>query len=74
MKLEVKMEDGRPIIFLLSDIEDNKIICWTDKEEHASATRSYMRSLPKPVTRTDILASWETLQRYSVQVAYTMRL
>jgi hypothetical protein len=74
VKLEMRLEDGKPIIFLLSEIDANKVTCWTDKEQHASAARGYMRSLPKPETRADILASWETLGRYATHVAYTMKL
>jgi len=74
MKIEARIEDGKPIIFLLSEIDRNMVQCYTDKEQHASATRSYMRSLPKPETRADILACWETLTRYADHVAYTMKL
>ena len=74
MKIELRLEDGKPIIFLLSEIEENKVTCWTDKEEHGSATRGYMRSLEKPATRAQFLACWKTLQRYSAHVIYTMEL
>lgn len=74
MKLETRLEDGKPIIFLLSEIDHNMVQCYTDKEMHASATRGYMRSLPKPETRTDVLACWELLTRYAAHVVYTMKL
>lgn len=73
MKIEMRLEDGKPIIFLLSEIEKNQVTCWTDKEQHSSATRGYMRSLPKPQTGQDLLACWQTLCRYADHVAYTMR-
>lgn len=74
MKLEVRIEDGKPVIFLLSEIEENKVTCYTSKEGHCSATRGYMRSLPKPQTRGEILEAWILLERYANSVAYAMRL
>lgn len=74
MKLEIRLEDGKPIIFLLSEIDRNMVTCFTDKESHSSATRGYMRSLPKPKTRNEIFASWETLERYANSVSYAMKL
>lgn len=74
MKIEARLEDGKPILFLLSEVDENKVTCFTDAESHSSATRGYMRSLPKPANRSEVLACWECLARYASHVSYTMKL
>jgi hypothetical protein len=66
VRIEIRIEDGAPIIFLLSEIEnDHRVNCYTTKEQHSSATRAYMRSLPKVEKRPDILRAWALLETYA---------
>lgn len=71
MKILIKMEDGKPIIFFPDQIDrDKSIACWTAAGEHATASRAYMRSLKAPETKHDIVAAWQTLARYAAHAAY----
>jgi hypothetical protein len=75
VKIEIRLEDGKPIIFFTDVLSQSKNIqCYSMADQHNYASRGYMRSLPIPETCADILASWETLGRYAAHVAYTMKL
>jgi len=66
MKLELRLEDGKPILFF-TDIEnrDKKIDCYTIREQHGISSRAYMRSLPKPETAEQKNAAWALLKHYA---------
>jgi hypothetical protein len=66
MKLELRLEDGKPVIFFTDDIDHGKLItCYSAIGQHSSASRSYMRGLPKPVKPTDMVLCWKLLGQYS---------
>jgi hypothetical protein len=67
MKLELRIEAGKPVIFF-TDIEnpDKKIQCYGMDFEHAIASRAYMRSLPKPLTASEKNAAWDLLKHYAM--------
>lgn len=66
MKIELRIEDGKPIIFFTDEVErDKSINCWTVQTEHATASRAYMRQLEKPVTHDQQIACWRALNHYS---------
>ena len=71
MKLEIRLEQGAPILFF-TDIEnhDKSIDCYTLREEHSSTTRAYMRSLKKPSTRGELRAAWSLLGTYATNVKF----
>ena len=68
MKLEIRIEAGAPILFF-HDIEnrDKTIDCYTMREEHATASRAYMRSLKKPATPEELRAAWALLGSYAAK-------
>jgi hypothetical protein len=76
MKIELRMENGEPIIFLPDDDtgKPNFIACYTENEQHSEAQRAYMRSLKKPSSDAEFLLCWQTLQRYAKHVVYTMKI
>jgi len=66
MKIELRLEDGKPIIFFTDEIERDKTIsCYCDNGQHAKASRAYMRSLKKPSNYDQIEKCWRLLQSYS---------
>jgi hypothetical protein len=66
MKLELRIEDGKPILFFL-DVEnrDRSIQCYRIGTEHSNASRAYMRSLPKPETAQEKNDCWGLLDHYA---------
>lgn len=66
MKLDIRMEQGRPIIFWTDDPDatQHTVTCYTLHDGHNSSSRAYMRGLPKPQTAEDFdrvmstLAAW----------------
>ena len=66
MKLELRIEDGKPILFFL-DVEnrDRSIQCYTIGTEHSQASRAYMRKLPKPETAHEKNLAWALLKHYA---------
>ena len=74
MKLDIRLEDGNPIIFFPEETDHKKMIaCYTRKEEHSAAQRAYMRSLPKPVSQADYRRVWDLLAHYSVVALTALR-
>lgn len=66
MRITIKIEDGRPILFFPDDVErDKSISCWTEREEHATAQRAYMRRLRAPGTPAERAQAWRALARYA---------
>jgi hypothetical protein len=66
MKLDIRMEDGAPIIFFVDDMsEDKSIPCYNKKESHNYVSRGYMRRLCKPETESEVKKSWELLAEYA---------
>lgn len=69
MKLDIRLEDNNPIIFLLDfDNYQDKIHCYNLNSECNMASRAYMRSLKKPESKADLMASWQLLQHYATLV------
>lgn len=73
MKIIVKIEDGKPVLFFPDEIHhDKQITCFSVTDGHSSATRAYMRSLKNPETDGEILQSWRMLARYCKNAAYPL--
>lgn len=69
MKLELRIEQGAPILFFHeSENRDKSIDCYTMRAEHATASRAYMRSLKKPATVEELRAAWALLRSYATNV------
>ena len=74
MKLDIRLESGDPIIFFPDEVDHGKlIICYTWEDEHSTAQRAYMRSLPGPVTDTEHRKVWDLLAHYSVVALTALR-
>lgn len=55
MKIEFRIEDGKTLLVFPSEVERDKSIgVWSEREEHASASRSCLRTLKKPETAEEI--------------------
>ena len=69
MKIELRLEDDKPIIFFADEMKlDKTISCYCDSGQHAIASRAYMRSLKKPSTHEQIAGCWRLLNRYTSHV------
>ena len=69
MKIELRIEDDKPIIFFTDEIERDKTIsCYCDNGQHAMASRAYMRSLKKPSTHEQMADCWWLINRYTSHV------
>ena len=69
MKIELRLEDGKPIIFFPDGMKlDKTISCYCDNGQHAIASRAYMRSLKKPSTHEQMEDCWQLLKRYTSYV------
>ena len=65
MKLDIRIEDGEPIIFFVDEITfDQNIMCYSASAEHNYATRGYMRGLKKPETPGEFAGAWRCLLNY----------
>lgn len=65
MKIEFRIEDGAPMLVFPDEVErDKSISVWTEKGEHASAQRAYLRTLRRPETEAEKRASWRVLRYY----------
>jgi hypothetical protein len=68
MKIDIRLEDGKPILFFLNidvNSKNNLINCFNHKEMHNQASRAYMRSLKKPLTKNELLESFRLLKYYA---------
>lgn len=66
MRIIIKMEDGRPVLFFPDETgADRHIPCFSDVDGHCTAARAYMRSLPAPQTPADRVKAWRALQAYA---------
>lgn len=66
MKIEIYLEDGKPLIVFADQINyDKTIVCYSQCEEHTSATRGYLRKLAKPETEEEIAEAWRALGNYA---------
>jgi hypothetical protein len=67
MKLEIRLEDGKPIIFFTDALNQSKNIqCYSMADQHNHASRGYMRSLPKPETAHEKNMAWDLLKHYAM--------
>lgn len=67
MKLDIRMEYGKPIIFWLDNPDDDpwEITAYGLHCEHVSACRAYMRKLKKPETPEDIQSCFKVLKYWA---------
>lgn len=66
MKLELLMENGRPLIVFPDQLErDKTILVYTTTDGHSSASRAYLRRLKKPETAEEIKRCWQLLAFYA---------
>ncbi|WP_315127292.1 hypothetical protein [Comamonas antarctica] len=65
MKIEFRIEDGQTLLLFPHDENrDKTITVWSEKQEHASAARGYLRTLRKPETPGEQKDAWRTLRKY----------
>ena len=70
MKIEVRLENGKPILFFPEYVNHDKtIVCYAELGGDSRASRAYMRSLPKPITSAERIECWLTLARYAEYIA-----
>lgn len=70
MRITIKMEDGRPVLFFPDDVANpGRVVCYAAMGEHSEAARAYMRRLPAPVTPAERAACWDFLARYARSAA-----
>lgn len=73
MKIIVKMEDCKPVLFFPEEQNDDKTIqCFSTTDGHAPANRAYMRSLKAPQTKDELLRAFLVLARYAKNSAYAV--
>ena len=66
MKIELRLEDGKPIIFFPDEMKlDKTISCYCENGQNATSSRAYMRSLKKPSTHEQMADCWRLLHNYS---------
>lgn len=66
MKIEIYMEDGKPLIVFADQINGDKTVnCCSQQDGHTQATRAYLRTLPRPETREQLRAAWHALKWYA---------
>ena len=64
MKLELLLEDGKPIIVFSDHQNHNKTLLVYTFEGHVNASRAYLRSLKKPETAAEQNLCWQFLKNY----------
>lgn len=70
MKITVKMEDGRPVLFFPDEkANPGRVLCFAPVGEHSEASRAYMRSLPPPMGNNERLAAWRAVALYARRAA-----
>lgn len=67
MKIDIRMEDGSPVIFWTDnpDMRNGIIMSYAKIGQHSEACRAYMRSLKKPTTKEEIDAAFNLLYEWS---------
>jgi len=67
MKLEIRLEDGKPIIFWTDNPDDrpHEIAAYGMHCEHVTASRGYMRKCKKPETVADFESCMKTLAHWA---------
>lgn len=67
MKLELRIEGDRPAVFWTDcpDTNPGRVLCFTLHDGHNEASRAYMRSLHKPLSRTELTAASRTLHAFT---------
>lgn len=72
MKIEFRIENGAPLLVFPGEMErDKSISVWSQREEHATAQRAYLRSLRKPETEQEKKTAWRALRYYCNRYAST---
>ena len=70
MKLEILIENEKPLIVLSDNINRDKTIdVYSVSDGHATATRAYLRTLRKPETLQEYRAAWLELAAYCAHAA-----
>lgn len=65
MKIEFRIEDEKPLLVFPDEQErDKSISVWSQREEHATAQRAYLRRLRKPETEEEKKQAWRALRYY----------
>lgn len=70
MKLEIRIENGKPILFWLDDPDEHgeNVTCFTMQDMHNTSSKAYMRDLPKPETKEDYTQAFRVLASWSAHV------
>lgn len=74
MKIDIRMEDGRPVLFFPDETGANRRVPFFSLTDgHGEACRAYMRRLPKPATPAEKLRAWQALRIYAGHAAEAER-
>ena len=66
MKIQAKMESGEPLLIFPDVVNrDRKIVVYSQKDGHCSASRAYLRSLPDPQSAAEIAACRSLIHQYT---------
>ena len=67
MKIDIRLEQGKPIMFFTDFVEKSTgfIESYTRHDGHSMASRDYMYGLPKPETQEQVMACCEVLEAWA---------
>lgn len=63
MKIEFKIEDNKPVLFLIDN--NGYIVAFNKKDGFFSASRAYMRSLEPVTSHAHLLSAWHLMAQWS---------
>lgn len=64
MRIEILIEDGRPLLVFPDDIQRDKTVTVYGREGHSAASRAYLRKLTSP-TPEQMESAWRELAAYA---------
>lgn len=66
MKIYAKIEDGAPLLIFPDVVNrDRKVVVYSQKDGHCSASRAYLRRLPDPQSAAEIAACRSLIHQYT---------
>lgn len=64
MRIEILIEDGRPLLVFPDEIQRDKTVTVYGREGHSTASRGYLRKLAQP-TAVQMESVWSELACYA---------
>ena len=72
MRIEVLIENGRPLLVFPDDIQRDKTVTVYGREGHSTASRAYLRKLTSP-TPAQMEIAWREMQCYAAGMLVQIR-